>query len=99
MSQNVEIVPIASTFRALCLAAAVVFAYVRYRLWSGEAYDAPDRSPNRKFRMKAIYNALAVLCFTLPTFAAHPFHVEDMQKLARVNGPKLSLDGKWVAFT
>jgi len=41
---------------------------------------------------------LAILCFALPARAAHSFHVEDMQKLSRVSGLKLSPDGKWVAF-
>jgi Tol biopolymer transport system component len=36
--------------------------------------------------------------FALPARAAHSFHVEDMQRLSRVGGMKLSPDGKWVAF-
>jgi dipeptidyl aminopeptidase/acylaminoacyl peptidase len=34
----------------------------------------------------------------MPTGAAHSFHVDDMQKLSRVSGIKLSPDGRWVAF-
>ena len=49
--------------------------------------------------MKAFIGVVAVLSLSTPLFAAHPFHVEDMQKLARVGGPKVSPDGKWVAFT
>lgn len=48
--------------------------------------------------MKALVRLLALLCFASPAFATHPFHVEDMQKLSRVSGPKVSPDGKWVAF-
>ncbi|MGH9495307.1 MAG: prolyl oligopeptidase family serine peptidase [Candidatus Sulfotelmatobacter sp.] len=49
--------------------------------------------------MKALVRLLAFLAFAAPAFAAHSFHVEDMQKLSRVGGPKVSPDGKWVAFT
>lgn len=49
--------------------------------------------------MKAIVRVLALMVFATPAFAGHPFHVEDMQKLSRVAGPKVSPDGKWVAFT
>jgi dipeptidyl aminopeptidase/acylaminoacyl peptidase len=31
--------------------------------------------------------------------SAHPFHVEDMQKLSRLGGTRISPDGRWVAFT
>lgn len=48
--------------------------------------------------MKAFVRVLALLGFAL-AIDAHPFHVEDMQKLSRVSGPKASPDGKWVAFT
>ena len=48
--------------------------------------------------MKALIGVLALLSSS-PAFAAHPFHVEDMQELSRVSGPKVSPDGKWVAFT
>jgi len=49
--------------------------------------------------MKAAVPVLVLLCFALPAFAAHAFHVEDMQKLSRVSGPEVSPDGKWVAFS
>ncbi len=42
---------------------------------------------------------LALMIFASSAFAAQTFRVEDMQKLSRVSGPKLSPDGKWVAFT
>jgi dipeptidyl aminopeptidase/acylaminoacyl peptidase len=48
--------------------------------------------------MKALILVLALLPSS-PAFAAHPFRVEDMQKLSRVSGPKVSPDGKWIAFT
>jgi len=49
--------------------------------------------------MKAIICSIALLSFTLPAWAAHAFHVEDMQRVSRVDGPRVSSDGKWVAFT
>ena len=49
--------------------------------------------------MKALVRLLTLLAFASPAFAAHSFHVEDMQKLSRVAGPKVSPNGKWVAFT
>jgi len=49
--------------------------------------------------MKTLIHSLALLAFTFPAWAAHPFHVEDMQRLSRVGGPRVSPDGKWVAFT
>ncbi|MFZ0276197.1 MAG: S9 family peptidase [Candidatus Sulfotelmatobacter sp.] len=49
--------------------------------------------------MKALICAFALLSFTLSAWAAHPFKVEDMQRLSRVAGPRVSPDGKWVAFT
>jgi len=49
--------------------------------------------------MKSFVRMLALLWFAAPAFAAHPFHVEDMQKLSRVGAPSVSPDGKWVAFT
>jgi dipeptidyl aminopeptidase/acylaminoacyl peptidase len=49
--------------------------------------------------MKALVRLLTLLAFASPAFAAHAFHVEDMQKLSRVGGPRVSPDGKWVAFT
>jgi dipeptidyl aminopeptidase/acylaminoacyl peptidase len=49
--------------------------------------------------MRAIVRVLALMAFASPAFGGHPFHVEDMQKLSRVDDPKVSPDGKWVAFT
>ncbi|HXU21550.1 MAG TPA: S9 family peptidase [Verrucomicrobiae bacterium] len=49
--------------------------------------------------MKVLVRLLTFLAFASPAFAAHSFHVEDMQKLSRVAAPKVSPDGKWVAFT
>ncbi len=49
--------------------------------------------------MKALLVSLALLSCTLTAWAAYPFHVEDMQRLARVGNPRVSPDGKWVAFT
>ncbi|MGC2019527.1 MAG: S9 family peptidase [Candidatus Sulfotelmatobacter sp.] len=49
--------------------------------------------------MKALICSLVLFSSTLPAWAAHPFHVEDMQRLSRVGNPRVSPDGKWVAFT
>jgi len=49
--------------------------------------------------MKVLVRLLTFLAFASPAFAAHSFQVEDMQKLSRVAAPKVSPDGKWVAFT
>ncbi len=49
--------------------------------------------------MKALICTFALLSCTLTAWAAHPFHVEDMQRLSRVGDPRVSPDGKWVAFT
>jgi len=49
--------------------------------------------------MKTLIGLLALLSFVSTSFAAHSFHVEDLQKLSRISGPKVSPDGKWVAFT
>src|SRR5579872_1902221 len=49
--------------------------------------------------MKEFIYSLALLFFAFPAWAAHPFHVEDMQRLSRLGGPRLSPDGKWVAYT
>jgi len=40
-----------------------------------------------------------LLSVAVSAHAAHSFHVEDMQRLSRVSGLKLSPDAKWVAFT
>jgi dipeptidyl aminopeptidase/acylaminoacyl peptidase len=49
--------------------------------------------------MKALIYLFAFLSLAVPTWGAHPFHVEDMQRLSRVGDPRVSPDGKWVAFT
>ena len=49
--------------------------------------------------MKTVVYSFALLLFALPAWAAHSFHVEDMQRLSRVADPHVSPDGKWVAFT
>ena len=50
--------------------------------------------------MKALLRVLTTLLSVAgPLFAAHPFQVEDLQKLSRISGPQISPDGKWVAFT
>jgi dipeptidyl aminopeptidase/acylaminoacyl peptidase len=49
--------------------------------------------------MKAFTSVLMLLSVAVPAHAAHSFHVEDMQRLSRVSGLKLSPDAKWVAFT
>jgi dipeptidyl aminopeptidase/acylaminoacyl peptidase len=49
--------------------------------------------------MRALVGAVLVLCgVPAATGAATPFKVEDMHRLARVGGARLSPDGKWVAF-
>jgi len=49
--------------------------------------------------MKALICSLALFSFSVTAWAAHPLHVEDVQRLSRVGGPRVSPDGKWVAFT
>jgi dipeptidyl aminopeptidase/acylaminoacyl peptidase len=49
--------------------------------------------------MKTLIYSIVLLSFTFPAWAAHPFHVEDMHRLSRIGGPRVSPDGKWVAFT
>ena len=49
--------------------------------------------------MKPFLSLWMLLCMAVPAGAAHSFHVEDMQRLSRVSGLKLSPDAKWVAFT
>ena len=49
--------------------------------------------------MKPSTSVLVLLSVAVPAHAAHSFHVEDMQRLSRVSGLKLSPDAKWVAFT
>jgi len=48
--------------------------------------------------MKTLVSVLVLLAVALPARAAHTFHVEDMQRLSRIGGLKLSPDSKWVAF-
>jgi dipeptidyl aminopeptidase/acylaminoacyl peptidase len=49
--------------------------------------------------MKFFAFVLAIASLVIPARAdQHPFKVEDMQRLSRVSGLKLSPDGKWVAF-
>src|ERR1700730_16735141 len=50
-------------------------------------------------KMKTIICSIALLSFTFPAWAGHAFHVEDLQRVSRVDGPRVSPDGKWVAFT
>jgi dipeptidyl aminopeptidase/acylaminoacyl peptidase len=49
--------------------------------------------------MKAFICSLALFSFSLTAWAAHPVHIEDLQRLSRVGSPRVSPDGKWVAFT
>jgi len=49
-------------------------------------------------RARALLGALPLLCLTAVSLA-HPFRVEDMQKLARVGEVRISPDGQWAAFT
>jgi dipeptidyl aminopeptidase/acylaminoacyl peptidase len=48
--------------------------------------------------MKALALGL-VLTFAASGATARPLRVEDMHTLSRVGGPRVSPDGKWVAFT
>jgi dipeptidyl aminopeptidase/acylaminoacyl peptidase len=49
--------------------------------------------------MKPFTSVLVVLSIAVPVRAAHSFHVEDMQRLSRISGLRLSPDAQWVAFT
>ena len=49
--------------------------------------------------MKVVASVLALLWMATPVWAAHPMKVEDLHRLTRVGGARLSPDGKWVAFT
>jgi dipeptidyl aminopeptidase/acylaminoacyl peptidase len=49
--------------------------------------------------MKPFTSILILLSIAVPVRAAHSFHVEDMQRLSRISGLKLSPDAQWVAFT
>jgi Tol biopolymer transport system component len=49
--------------------------------------------------MKSLSCALVCLAFASPTWASHPFKVEDMHKLARIGSAQLSPEGRWVTFT
>ena len=46
-----------------------------------------------------VYAFVALLLVAEPASAAHPFQVEDMQKLSRLGSTKISPDGRWVVFT
>ncbi|HET6266543.1 MAG TPA: S9 family peptidase, partial [Acidobacteriota bacterium] len=48
--------------------------------------------------MKILVTLGFVLSICSSALAAHPFQVEDMQKISRIADPQLSPDGKWVAF-
>jgi Dipeptidyl aminopeptidases/acylaminoacyl-peptidases len=43
--------------------------------------------------------ALIFVLLNSLAWAAHPFHVEDMQKLMRIGEADLSPDGKWIAYS
>jgi len=49
--------------------------------------------------MKTFIYFFALLSLASPAWGANSFHVEDMQRLSRVGDPRVSPDGKWVAFT
>jgi dipeptidyl aminopeptidase/acylaminoacyl peptidase len=49
--------------------------------------------------MKTLICSVALWSFALSAWAAHPFQVEDLQRLSRVRSPHISPDEKWVAFT
>jgi dipeptidyl aminopeptidase/acylaminoacyl peptidase len=52
--------------------------------------------------MKTLVSAFVLTSFASfasTAWAGHPFHVEDMQRLSRLGGSRVSPDGKWVAFT
>jgi dipeptidyl aminopeptidase/acylaminoacyl peptidase len=52
--------------------------------------------------MKALASAFVLMSFVLTAstaWAGRPFHVEDMQRLSRLGGSRVSPDGKSVAFT
>ena len=49
--------------------------------------------------VKTFLCSVALLSFAFATRAAHPLHVEDMQRLSRVGDAHVSPDGKWVAFS
>jgi dipeptidyl aminopeptidase/acylaminoacyl peptidase len=49
--------------------------------------------------MKTLIYAFAAMLAAVPASAAHPFQVEDMQRLSRLGSTRISPDGRWVAFT
>src|SRR5713101_8393104 len=49
--------------------------------------------------LKTLGCAIACLLVASTASAARSFQVEDLQKLSRVGGARISPDGKWVAFT
>src|ERR1700683_3867384 len=48
--------------------------------------------------MKTFTCLLSLLSLLIPAWGANTFRVEDMQRLSRVGAPRVSPDGKWVAF-
>jgi dipeptidyl aminopeptidase/acylaminoacyl peptidase len=48
--------------------------------------------------MKTFTCLLSLLSLLIPAWGANTFRVEDMQRLSRVGDPRVSPDGKWVAF-
>jgi dipeptidyl aminopeptidase/acylaminoacyl peptidase len=51
-----------------------------------------------RVRRRALLGVLPLLCLTAVALA-HPLHIEDMQKLARVGEVRVSPDGQWAVFT
>jgi Tol biopolymer transport system component len=48
---------------------------------------------------RLVFVLFALIAFTFPAQAGHPFTFEDMMKLKRVGEPEVSPDGKWVIFS
>jgi dipeptidyl aminopeptidase/acylaminoacyl peptidase len=48
--------------------------------------------------MKTFWCAAFAAFVASTAFAGHPFRVEDMQQVQRIGSPRMSPDGKWVAF-
>jgi len=53
----------------------------------------------RGAQMKVAASFVALMALASTAVAAHPFHVEDLHRLARVGGARLSPDGQTIAFT
>jgi dipeptidyl aminopeptidase/acylaminoacyl peptidase len=49
--------------------------------------------------VKTFLCSVALLSLAFATWAAHPLHVEDMQRLSRIGDSHVSPDGKWVVFS